>query len=749
MSNDFGLSENAKRVFYEVPRYCLNGETIEDTFRRVAREYSTNDEEFEYVLNLLKTHKWRCATPVFFNAGTKHKIFSSCYVVGLEDSMDSIYDVANVARKIFQFGAGVGIPIGSLREKDAYIYEGDRDSVPEGKSSGPVVFLKLFDAVGDTTKSGGVCRRSALMSTMPVDHPDIEEFITCKTKDGFLSNMNISVMVTDNFMNRLESNTPVELRSPFDGSKKGEVLPQDLWDKMSHLAWKSADPGVIFIDTVNKYNILRNRYEIKCTNPCGELPLPPNGACNLSSINLGKFIVGDWKTNRSAFDYDSLYVVAYNVTRLMDNLIDRMDFPDPRFKEMSTKYRQLGIGIMGLADAMYMLNVKYDGSDGKKLAKEVMKTIHMACTEASADMAKEKGPFYDYAVFKEDTERITSVLTENDEKIMDKVKKYGLRNSSLTSIQPTGTCAISAMCSYGLEPSFGIVYKKNLIDGGTMMFANQIFEEKYKNEEWYNEKTLEKIAKNGGSLKGIHGIPKEIKDVFVVAHDIRPKDRIDVQAALMSHISNSISSTVNLPNNTTKEEIADIYKYAYQKGLKGITVYRDGCKENQPISFHENQTKTSPSVKFERPVRLQSDTYKVRLSNGTLYVTVSTSPDGRVLEVFPSLGKSGQAMNSMTEALGRIGSVGLQNGIDIAEYVNQLKGITDDPTWFKLHESDQRPTQLLSIPDAIAKILEKYYMNVSQTQFGIEIDERCPICGSRLMVTEGCRSCTCGFSKCS
>jgi len=355
MSDKFGLSDNAVKIFKDL--YSFQEEKIEDTFKRVSKEFGTNKEEKDLAFKLLSEGYWRPNTPVFLNAGTKHKVFSACYVVGLEDSMNSIYDVANVCRKIFQYGAGVGIPIGNLREKSAWIYEGNEDKLPEGKSSGPITFMKLYDAVGESTKSGGRVRRAAILVSMPVWHPDIMEFIKCKQTDGRLANMNISVLVTDKFMQALEDKVPFDLVSPYDGKKMGQIDPQEVWDQISEMSWRSADPGIIYIDAMNRYNTLVKDMLVEATNPCGEQPLVPFNACNLSAINIWKFVKGI-----NEFDWDGLYQTTYKVMGLMDNLIDVMDFPDDddelgrhRFRTNTLKYRPVGVGPMGLADAMYKL----------------------------------------------------------------------------------------------------------------------------------------------------------------------------------------------------------------------------------------------------------------------------------------------------------------------------------------------------------------------------------------------------------
>ncbi len=736
------LSDNAKKIFNDL--YCFHGEEVKDTFARVAKEFAKNKEDEDIAYRLLEENIWRPNTPVFLNAGKreKDKVFSACYVVGLEDSMTSIYDIANVARKIFQYGSGIGIPIGRLREKDSYIYESERDKPPEGKSSGPITFMKLYDAVGETTKSGGRVRRAAILCSMPVVHPDIFDFITCKETDGRLANMNISILVTDDFMRKLKEGTPVTLVSPDGNRRVRDIDPRELWTKLADMAHKSADPGVIFIDNVNKYNPLFKDFPIDATNPCGEQPLLPFGCCNLSAINAHKFCVLEKKVWK--FDWDGFYKTCKIITRLMDNLIDNMAFPDDRFKDNTHKYRQIGFGMMGLADTLFELGLRYDGPEGRKFASDLMKTMTTASIDASAEMAQERGTFYNYERYKDDMLRIVREHTDNNADVMEKVEKYGLRNCQFTTAQPTGTTALSCDCSYGIEPAFGLVFTKNLISNEKMIVANPIFERKFKNESWYTPQLIEKICSNGGSLKGLHGVPREIKDVYVVAHDIKYKERIDMQAELQRYCSTAISSTVNLPKEITKDEVYELFIYAYDKGLKGITIYRDGCKKFQPVTF----SNTDEETEFKRPNKLNSETFKIETGNGTMYVTV-TDDEGKPVEVFVFLGKSGQQLNTFTEALGRLLSLSLQNKVPLEKLCKTLAGINSDMSvWHRFEESDARPTQILSIPDGIAKLLSKYYVG---KEIKVSISgEKCPKCDGYMSATEGCFSCaSCGYSKCS
>lgn len=744
----FKLSEMALRIFKDL--YTFSDETVTDAYNRVSKEFGDTEADISIAYDLLARNIWRPNTPVWFSAGTKSKVFSACYVVSLDDSMNGIYDIANVARKIFQKGAGIGIPIGNLREKDALIYEGKKEDtvngkipVPVGKSSGPISFMHLYDSVGATTKSGGRARRAAIMVVMPVSHPDIVDFINCKEVDGSLSNMNISVTISDKFMQAFKDNIPFQLISP-SGECVGEIPARQLWDNIVDMAWKTADPGIIFIDTVNKYNPLKKIAIIESCNPCGEQFLQGFSACNLSSINIHAFC------RDGKFDMQDLYQVSYQVACLMDNLIDKMDFPDERFKVMVQKYRPFGVGFMGVADTLFELGLPYDSNEGRAHIAECMKTITTACIEASSDMAKEKGKFTDYDIVKDDIIEIITEHTGGNEKIISKVKKNGLRNSQFTTVAPTGTTALSCDCSYGIEPSFGLVFTKTLAESGDKyLFVNPVFQSKCEKESWYTSDIIEKIEQNKGSLKGIRGVPKEIRDIFVTAHDIKFKDRIDMQAGVQKYTSNAISSTLNLPSTANRDEVSELYRYAYEKGLKGVTIYRDGSKHSQPITFSKNGTEVRSG--FTRPNKLIADTHVLETGNGKMYVMVSKH-NGKPVEIFMNMGKSGQLFNVFTESLGRVISIALQHGVPMEEIIKTMMGINSDrPIWFRFDETDQKPVQILSIPDGIAKLLQRFYMDGGNENTQTGGFDMCPKCGTYSLVTiEGCKVCqNCGESACS
>jgi len=748
MSGEVKLSDNARRIFETL--YSKNGETIEDTFRRASKCVAKTQVEEDLAYQLQVGNIVRFNTPLYFNSGGKTNLFSACWVLPLFDSMDGIYDVANVCRKIFSYGSGVGIPIGNLREKDAPIFDGDSKTPPCGMSSGPSTFMKLYDAVAATTKSGGRARRAAILCAMQVWHPDILDFIQSKELDGSLSNMNLSVTITDKFMQCLNDNIPFQLHTPYDGSFMRKEDPNVIWDSICKQAHKTGDPGVIFIDTVNKFNPIIEEILVECTNPCGEVPLPPWTSCNLAMINVAKFVKED-----GTYDWNSLFDTSYHLCTLMNNMIDAMDFPDERFKEQTLKYRPVGIGPAGLSDAMFLLGLRYNGKDGRDFAEEVMRTITHGAVRKSIELAEERGPFYSYPKHKLHVERITKGLIESEgddevEKTLELLEKHGTINSSNTVCAPTGTTALSCDCSYGIEPCFGLVFEKNLITGQRMKMINPIFEQKYKNEPWFTPDLIEKIFLNGGSLKNVRGIPKEVKEVFVVAHDIKPKDRLEIQSVLQKRVGLSISSTVNLPSTSTPEEISEIYKTAYELGLKGVTVYRDGSKKEQPVTFKKEGLEVKSN--FERPSKLDAVKHCIQLTEGKLYIDV-VKHEGRIVEIWLDYGKSGQDINGLLEALGKSLSTGVQHGVPKEAYIKQFRNIKGDfPVWCKFEEGDKKPVQLHSIPDALAKLLERYYSDepkvVETAGFEAEV---CPKCGGKsVMNIEGCRTCnSCGFSKCS
>jgi ribonucleoside-diphosphate reductase alpha chain len=504
---------------------------------------------------------------------------------------------------------------------------------------------------------------------------------------------------------------------------------------------------VFDIRTSKNHNFFANGI---LSHNCGETPMVPWLSCNLAMINVAKFVKED-----SAYDWAKLFETAYNLCGLMNNMLDKMDFPDERFKDRTLKYKPVGIGPAGLSDALFLLGLKYNGKDGRDFAEEVMRTITHGAVRKSVELARESEPFHNYDKHKDNVERIVESLIKTDseddevETTLNLLKEYGTVNSVNTTAAPTGTTALSCDCSYGIEPSFGLVFGKNLITGEKIKIVNPIFEQKFKNEPWFTADTIEKIFANGGSLKNIRGIPKEVKDVFVVAHDIKPKDRIEMQACLQKRVSLAISSTINLPSHTSVEEVSEIYKLSYELGLKGVTVYRDGCKKNQPVVFKkEGQNVTST---FERPPSLPSMKHCIEMVDGKLYVDVVRYND-RIVELWLDYGKSGQDINGLLEALGKSLSTGFQHGVPKEAYIKQFEGIKGEySSWFRFDPDDKKPVQLFSIPDAVAKLLKRFYTKNNGELDSDDKYDMCPKCQTKsVIMAEGCSTCmSCGASQCS
>ncbi len=661
------FSENAKfileKFYYKRDK---NGNLIEKTpeelFERISDFVASTEKDEEtkkrykkIFFDLMMEQKFMFSSPTLFNAGSDFPLCSSCFVGKLEDDMKSIMKAAMDTAITFKAGAGMGLNFGVLRPKGSPVGRG-------GTSSGPVSFMRLFDEVGETVKSGGV-RRAAFMAMMDVDHPNIEEFITSKDfieslkinnsislPDDFidrfmnefyivisefisdetlknllisdfrkkifepLSNMNISVAITDEFMKAVKNDAEFSLR--WAGKKVKKLKARELFDKIAISAWRTADPGVWFIDKANEFNTVPSFGRILSTNPCGEQSLHNYTSCNLGSINLTKFV----KKNVD-FDFEDFKSVVKLAVRGLDNVIDAAAFPTEDFEINTKKIRPIGLGFTGLAETLYKMNIAYNSEEGISFASEVAKTMTQTAIYESVELAREKGSF---PIFEENKKSLIKVVQryfdkdEEKENIEKLIKKYGIRNSNWTTLAPTGTISlILDAYTYSLEPQFSLAYNKNLIDGGSLLYVDPEFKNTLSRVVKKNADLLiNKVIDNGGSCQNIEEIPAEIRKVFVVAHDLNYKDRIKMQAAIQKYISNSISSTINLPNSTTVDEIKEIYFYAWESGLKGVTIYRDGCKSFQPMTSIKKEKKQSlvyrECAKWERPKALGGEIIKTK-----------------------------------------------------------------------------------------------------------------------------------------
>lgn len=744
-------SENAIKVFQKL--YFAKDETRpEQVFERVARFVATAEHDHSRQVEwgkrfyeLMESGVFRPNSPAMMNGGIIEKPqTSACFVGGMEDDLVSILDFDRDAALVFASGSGIGINFGVLRECEAPLSTG-------GNSSGPFAFMKKLAATGEAVKSGGRARRAAIMSMMFDNHPDLPEFITIKNgSDQTLRSMNLSVAASERFMNAVIADSKWELIGVIDGEVKRSFQAEEILDMIAENAHKAGDPGIWFIDRANLDNGLQGTYgRIRSTNPCGEQGLLPKQSCNLGSINLAK-IVKDGK-----IDFAALAGVAKAATRFLDNLIDVSGYPTPDYEKVAKETRPIGLGLMGLADTLILMGIPYDSEEAFDMAEKIAITITQASISESIRLAEDRWAFKAYKDNKEGMDAVVSRFMCFDGEQFE-MPETGIRNSSWTTIAPTGSISISADCSPGMEPLFAVCWDKTLSDTDeTWTFVNPIFKERYSDESWYDE-AIRRIIRNHGSCKGIEIIPEEVQRLFVVAHDIHWEDRIKMQAALQKGISNSISSTINLPKETTVDEIKEIYMTSWKSGLKGITIYRDGSLNSQPVNFGEK--KSAPEA-VESPVKASARlpmirkgrTHQITTGHGKVYLTVNTDETGRVMEIFTNGGKNGSLNAGNMEAIARLISIAAQEGVPVDRLARTIENINDGSVaWAYLAEEDPRPVPITSVPDAIAKVLKRFYFESSTVlNHTGESGQRCETCNSPLYFKEGCLFCPeCG-SKCS
>jgi ribonucleoside-diphosphate reductase alpha chain len=596
-----------------------------------------------------------------------------------------------------------------------------------GVASGPVSFMKIFNTATEQVKQGGT-RRGANMAILRVDHPDVVEFIHSKSSDRELNNFNISVGVTDAFMEAVAAQKEYDLLDPRDKQPTGRLNAAEVYEALVTQAWKTGDPGIIFLDRMNADNPTPALGEIESTNPCGEQPLLPMEACNLGSVNLAKFVVES--ASGPAVDYPRLKEAISWSVRFLDNTIDMSRYPLPEITEMVRGNRKIGLGVMGFADMLFQLRIPYNSEEALQAAEEVMHFIQEACHETSETLAQERGVF------------------TNWERSLFKDKGLQRRNATTTTIAPTGTLSIIAGCSSGIEPLFALSFVRTVMDNDKLMEVNPVFEKAARERGFYRPELMDQVARKG-SIHEIEEIPEEVRRVFVTAHDVSSEWHIRMQAAFQKHTDNAVSKTVNLPRDATVEDVRKVYDLAYQLRCKGVTIYRDGSKENQVLSFGQRKEEAERlmGAVLDRPETLFGFTTKTKTGYGHLYVTV-TEFEGRPFEVFATIGKSGRSTTAKTEAIGRLVSLALRAGVTVDKIVDQLKGIGGE------HPIFQDGGLVLSIPDAIARVLEKRYLTgdnapmFRKTEYSL-LGEKCPECGQVVSFEEGCMICHfCGFNKC-
>lgn len=714
-------------------------ETPEGLFRRVARHiaqaeknYGASDADVKAVedrfYDMMTEFRFLPNSPTLMNAGNELGQLAACFVLPVEDSLEQIFETVKNAALIHKSGGGTGFSFSRLRAKDC------RVGTTGGVASGPVSFMKIFNTATEQIKQGGT-RRGANMAILRVDHPDILEFIHCKKDNRELNNFNISVGVTDAFIKAARAGKTYKLIDPRNGDSAGTLNAADVYKSIIKQAWQNGDPGIVFLDRINKDNPTPEIGMIESTNPCGEQPLLPMEACNLGSINLANFVIWNEKDEKYAVDFKALKETVDLSVRFLDNTIDMSVYPLAEINAMVKGNRKIGLGVMGFADLLFRLNVPYSSEEALALADSVMGFIQKESHKASCALGRERGTF------------------ENFSKSVYKNKKdCPMRNATTTTIAPTGTLSILAGCSSGIEPLFALSFVRRVMDNNELVEVNPWFEEKAREEGFYSKDLMDTIARMGG-IAELDEIPENIRNVFVTAHDVPPEWHIRMQAAFQKHTDNAVSKTVNLPESATAEDVMAIYDMAFDLGCKGVTIYRDGSKENQVLSFTNGQKQevvhSNGSVSYrmkERPETLEGFTTKMNTGMGQLYVTV-TEFEGRPFEVFATIGKSGKSTTAKTEAIGRLVSLALRSGVDVGEIVEQIKGIGGE------HAVFQKGGPVLSIPDAIGRVLEKRYKDKisnkpKKAENSLKADV-CPECGMTIAFEEGCMTChSCGFSKC-
>jgi len=737
VKNRLNLSENARRVLRR--RYLKKNrkgkviETPEQMFRRVANHIAKAEKKYgdtssrqadkweEIFYEMMTDAKFLPNSPTLMNAGRRLGQLAACFVLPVEDSMEGIFGALHHAALIHKSGGGTGFAFSRLRPKNSTV------GTTGGVASGPVSFMKIFNTATEQVKQGGT-RRGANMAILRVDHPDIMEFIFSKEDNRELNNFNISVGVSDKFMDAVDKQEDYDLIDPRDQRPVGRLNAAEVYQTLIKQAWKNGDPGIIFLDRINQDNPTPHLGEIESTNPCGEQPLLPMEACNLGSINLARFVLENG--DGPVIDFEGLKEVVGWSVRFLDNTIDMSKYPLPEIDEMVRGNRKIGLGVMGFADMLFQLNIPYNSEEALETAETVMQFIQEKAHEASRNLSEERGVFPNWE---------HSVYTK---------RNFKLRNATCTTIAPTGTLSIIAGCSSGIEPLFALSFIRNVMDNDKLLEVNPYFEEVANDRRFYSRELMDEIAKRG-SIKKIKQIPKDVRKVFVTAHDVSPDWHIRMQAAFQKFTDNAVSKTVNLPHDATVEDVMKVYNLANELGCKGVTIYRDGSKENQVLSFsHKDKLKDKfLSAVKERPETLDGFTTRMKTGYGHLYVTV-TEYDGKPFEVFATIGKSGRSTTAKTEAIGRLASLALRSGIKVDEIVDQLKGIGGE------HPVFQNGGLVLSIPDAIARVLERRYLSGDAAKRGHKsenslLGEKCPECGQTVSFEEGCILCHfCGFNKC-
>jgi ribonucleoside-diphosphate reductase alpha chain len=673
----------------------------------------------------------------------------------VEDDMRSIFEAVRNTALIHQSGGGTGFSFSRLRPA------GDVVRSTGGIASGPISFMKVFDAATDVIKQGGR-RRGANMGVLRVDHPDILEFIDCKSEEGVLANFNISVAITDEFMAAVERGTDYALINPRTHQVSGRLDAREVMTRIVEAAWRNGEPGVIFLDRMNRYNPTPHLGDYESTNPCGEQVLLPNESCNLGSINLNLMV------ENGRVNWEKLRSVVRRAVHFLDNVITVNRFPLPEIQEATLRTRKIGLGVMGFADMLFRLGVRYDSEAAEAVANSVMEAVSFWSKEASMELAARRGAFpafrgsrYEEGVLpipQGDWARMPDAPAFPWDELAREISRKGIRNATTTTIAPTGSISFVAGCSSGIEPVFALAFTRHVLDNQEFVEINPAFEEVLRQRGIYSNELAQKVAASG-TLQGVE-VAEDLRNVFVTAHDISPEWHIRIQAAFQRFTDNAVSKTINFPNQATVEDVATAYRLAYSLGCKGLTVYRDGSRQAQVLTRgtkgKQQETPATQPVSPDgkraprpRPVITRGLTERVALGCGRkVYITINEDDEG-LCEVFLQMGKSGGCTASQSEAIGRLISLALRSGIEVTEVIKELKGIRcPSPAW---HNGNVT----LSCADAIGKSIERNLganggKVLKKAEWTMDLSPECPECGAIVQFKEGCVVCAnCGYSQCS
>ena len=748
------LSENAlivlnKRYFKKDEK----GKTLENwekMITRVAENISGGDKrKKEKYLKLLDSGYFLPNSPTLMNAGNDLQQLSACFVLPLEDSMESIFESVKNAALIHKSGGGTGFSFSRLRQADARVRS------TNGVSSGPISFLKVFNSATDAVKQGGT-RRGANMAILNVDHPQIIEFIKCKEDTKELTNFNISVGITEDFMKAVYKDEDYKLIAPHTKEVVKKLNARDVFTLIVEMAHKNGEPGIVFLDRINKYNPTPHVGEIEATNPCGEQPLLPNEACNLGSLNLTAMV------KNGKIEWDILKKAVRESVEFLDDVINQSCFPLPEIEEMVKSNRKIGLGVMGWADLLFVLKIPYNSKKAVTLAEKIMEFVDYHSKKMSMELAQKHSAFPNFKGSVYDNKKLIRENNKLDWKELKiEISKNGIRNATTTTIAPTGTISMICSTSSGIEPQFSLVYIKNVMDGEKLLYVNSHFENALRESGIYSKELLEKVSETG-SVAHLPEIPENIKKIFVTSHDISPQWHIRTQAAFQKYTDNAVSKTINFTREATKEDIKMAYELAYDLDCKGVTVYRDGSREDQVLSVGTktkeapmNGTRISPR---ERPEITTGITQKIETGCGHLYITINSDEKG-ACEVFTQMGKVGGCASAQLEAIARLTSLCLRSNVKVSSIIRQLKGIRcPSPMW-------NNGEMVTSCADGVSRSLD-IFMQIDKNELtdikGINKKKEsgsnrlprglmatCPDCGSAVEHAEGCLKCnSCGWSKC-